>query len=119
MGECYGDREISGYCSPSCHYVSFTLFFFAGYPHYLKVSGTGLMCKLNVFRSCLQADRSFSDINNVGSISQALFAKDNPAYDEKTAVRWQATQVSTFSIANCLGRILIGIVCRSHLDLLT
>jgi hypothetical protein len=48
-------------------------------------------------------------INNVGSISQALFAKGNPNYDEATASRWQAAQVSAISITNFLGRILIGI----------
>jgi hypothetical protein len=48
------------------------------------------------------------DINNVGSISQALFAKGNPNYDEELASQWQATQVSAISIANFMGRILIG-----------
>lgn len=50
-----------------------------------------------------------SDINNVGSISQALFAKGDPNFDERKAAQWQATQVSTVSIMNCIGRILIGI----------
>jgi len=49
------------------------------------------------------------DINNVGSISQALFAKDNSNYDEALAYQWQATQVSAISIANCMGRILMGV----------
>lgn len=49
------------------------------------------------------------DINNVGSIAQALFSKGNPAYDELEASTWQAAQVSTVSIMNFLGRILIGI----------
>ncbi|KAJ6606619.1 major facilitator superfamily domain-containing protein [Mycena vulgaris] len=57
------------------------------------LSGTGLMY-----------------INNVGSMSQALFAKGNPAYDEVEASRWQATQVSTISIMNFSGRILIGLI---------
>lgn len=48
------------------------------------------------------------DINNVGSISQALFAKDDPDYDEAVAARWQAAQVSAISITNFIGRILIG-----------
>ncbi|TDL18446.1 MFS general substrate transporter [Rickenella mellea] len=48
-------------------------------------------------------------INNVGSISQALLAKDKPNYNEKEASKWQNMQVSTISIANCLGRILIGL----------
>ncbi|KAJ7470410.1 major facilitator superfamily domain-containing protein [Mycena latifolia] len=57
------------------------------------LSGTGLMY-----------------INNVGSMSQALFAKGNPAYDEVEASRWQAAQVSTISIMNFSGRILIGLI---------
>lgn len=48
------------------------------------------------------------DINNVGSISQALFAKGNPNYDEGKAARLQASQVSIVSIMNCLGRVSIG-----------
>ncbi|KAG2124677.1 major facilitator superfamily domain-containing protein [Suillus clintonianus] len=57
------------------------------------LSGTGLMY-----------------INNVGSISQALYAKGNPNYDELEASRWQAAQVSTLSICNFAGRILIGLI---------
>ncbi|KAI8984864.1 MFS general substrate transporter [Trametes punicea] len=57
------------------------------------LSGTGLMY-----------------INNVGAISQALFANNNPDYDEVKAAQWQATQVSTVSVMNCLGRILIGVI---------
>jgi len=57
------------------------------------LSGTGLMY-----------------INNVGSMSQALFAKGNPTYDEVEASQWQATQVSTISIMNFAGRILIGLI---------
>ena len=49
-----------------------------------------------------------TDINNVGAISQALFANGNPDYDEVAAAQWQATQVSTVSITNCLGRIVLG-----------
>jgi hypothetical protein len=49
-----------------------------------------------------------SDINNVGAIAQALFAKGNPNYDEVVASRWQATQVSAISITNFMGRIAIG-----------
>ncbi|KAF7331089.1 NmrA domain-containing protein [Mycena venus] len=57
------------------------------------LSGTGLMY-----------------INNVGSMSQALFAKGNPTYDEVEASQWQATQVSTISIMNFAGRIVIGLI---------
>ncbi|KAI0637554.1 MFS general substrate transporter [Trametes polyzona] len=49
-------------------------------------------------------------INNVGAISQALFANNNPDYDEVKAAQWQATQVSTVSVMNCIGRIVIGII---------
>ncbi|EJF60064.1 MFS general substrate transporter [Dichomitus squalens LYAD-421 SS1] len=57
------------------------------------LSGTGLMY-----------------INNVGAISQALFSHNNPEYDDVKAAQWQATQVSTISVMNCLGRISIGII---------
>ncbi|KAI0688651.1 MFS general substrate transporter [Cytidiella melzeri] len=57
------------------------------------LSGTGLMY-----------------INNVGSITQALFAKGDPDFDEVKASQWQATQVSTVSVANCLGRVIIGLI---------
>ncbi|KDQ53050.1 hypothetical protein JAAARDRAFT_162309 [Jaapia argillacea MUCL 33604] len=56
------------------------------------LSGTGLMY-----------------INNVGSVSQALSAQGNPDYDMVEAAKWQAAQVSTVSITNCLGRIIIGL----------
>ncbi|KIK91177.1 hypothetical protein PAXRUDRAFT_831061 [Paxillus rubicundulus Ve08.2h10] len=49
-------------------------------------------------------------INNVGSISQALYAKANPMYDDLEASKWQAAQVSTVSIGNFAGRILIGLI---------
>ncbi|KAF8655191.1 hypothetical protein AX16_003223 [Volvariella volvacea WC 439] len=57
------------------------------------VSGTGLMY-----------------INNVGSMSQALYAQGNPNYDEKRAAVWQAQQVSSISLMNFTGRIFIGLV---------
>jgi hypothetical protein len=55
------------------------------------LSGTGLMY-----------------INNVGSISQALYSAGTEVVDPKHAAQWQAAQVSTVSIGNCLGRIIIG-----------
>ncbi|THH17574.1 hypothetical protein EW146_g3249 [Bondarzewia mesenterica] len=58
----------------------------------MLLSGTGLMY-----------------INNVGSISQALFAKGNPSYDEVEAAAFQAAQVSVISITNFIGRIFIGV----------
>ncbi|KAJ7201068.1 major facilitator superfamily domain-containing protein [Mycena pura] len=57
------------------------------------LSGTGLMY-----------------INNVGSMAQALYAQGNPVYDELEVLRWQAAQVSTVSIMNCSGRIIIGLI---------
>lgn len=41
-------------------------------------------------------------------MSQTLYAKNNPNYNVIEAVQWQAAQVSTISIMNFLGRILIG-----------
>ena len=41
-------------------------------------------------------------------MSLALSAKGDPSYDQDQAARWQAAQVSTLSIMNCSGRILIG-----------
>jgi hypothetical protein len=51
-----------------------------------------------------------SDINNVGSIAQALLAHDNPAYDEAESSAWQAAQVSAISLASFCGRIVVGII---------
>lgn len=48
------------------------------------------------------------DMNNVGSISQALYAKMHPIYDEIEASKWQAAQVSILSLGNFAGRVLIG-----------
>ncbi|KAL4075477.1 major facilitator superfamily domain-containing protein [Scleroderma citrinum] len=48
--------------------------------------------------------------NNVGLISLALYAKSNPYYDQIEAAKWQATQVSTFSIGSCAGRLLTGLL---------
>jgi len=49
-------------------------------------------------------------INNVGSISLALYAQSNPDYDPVEAVKWQAKQVSTISIGNFSGRLIIGLI---------
>ncbi|KAL0948954.1 hypothetical protein HGRIS_009059 [Hohenbuehelia grisea] len=57
------------------------------------LSGTGLMY-----------------INNVGSMSQALYAKANSPYDPLKAGEWQATQVSMISLNNFAGRIIIGLI---------
>jgi len=53
-------------------------------------------------------DNLNADINNVGSIALALYAKSNPTYDEIEASAWQTTQVSILSICNWAGRVLIG-----------
>ncbi|KAF8120704.1 major facilitator superfamily domain-containing protein [Boletus edulis] len=52
-------------------------------------------------------------INNVGSISQALYAKTHTVYDDVEAAKWQAAQVSILSLGNFAGRILIGEVCAT------
>jgi len=62
----------------------------------ILLSGTGLMY-----------------INNVGSMTQALYARTAPIYDELRASQWQATQVSTISVVNCIGRILLGLIADS------
>ncbi|KAG6332576.1 hypothetical protein ID866_6511 [Astraeus odoratus] len=49
-------------------------------------------------------------INNVGSISLALYAQSNPDYDRVEAAKWQAKQVSTLSIGNFSGRLVIGLI---------
>ncbi|PPQ80753.1 hypothetical protein CVT26_006964 [Gymnopilus dilepis] len=49
-------------------------------------------------------------INNVGSMSQALYAHQHPVYDEVEAASWQAAQVSAISLMNFSGRIFIGLV---------
>ncbi|KAI0078268.1 MFS general substrate transporter [Panus rudis PR-1116 ss-1] len=59
-------------------------------------------------------------INNVGSISQALFANGNTDYDEVKAAQLQALQVSTISVMNCVGRVMIGLIAdatKHHLKL--
>ena len=42
-------------------------------------------------------------------MARALALKDNPGLGEEENVKWQTLQVSTLSIASCIGRILIGI----------
>ncbi|TFY68862.1 hypothetical protein EVG20_g3394 [Dentipellis fragilis] len=59
----------------------------------MLLSGTGLMY-----------------INNVGVITQALFAKNNPTFDVNDSTAWQAAQVSIISVANFAGRVIIGVL---------
>ncbi|KAH0839347.1 major facilitator superfamily domain-containing protein [Lanmaoa asiatica] len=47
-------------------------------------------------------------INNVGAISQALYAKTHTVYNDIEASKWQAAQVSILSLGNFAGRVLIG-----------
>jgi len=62
-----------------------------------------------LFSICsLLTGTGYTYINNVGSMSQALYAYHNPQYDEAQALRWQAAQVSVISLTNFGGRILIG-----------
>ncbi|KAI9566752.1 major facilitator superfamily domain-containing protein [Boletus coccyginus] len=49
-------------------------------------------------------------INNVGSISQALYAKSHTVYDDVEASKWQAAQVSILSLGSFAGRVLIGLI---------
>lgn len=41
-------------------------------------------------------------------MARALVLKDDPSPDEQENIKWQTLQVSTLSIASCIGRILIG-----------
>lgn len=59
--------------------------------HHVVLSGTGIMY-----------------INDVGSTSLALFAESNPNYDEVEASKRQVAQVSTLSVGNFVGRLLLG-----------
>ncbi|KAG6840372.1 hypothetical protein C0991_007147, partial [Blastosporella zonata] len=43
-------------------------------------------------------------------MAQVLYAKSIDIYDAIDAARWQADQVSWFSVFNCSGRIFIGLV---------
>lgn len=55
-----------------------------------------------------------SGINNVGLMARALTLKDGATPDEQENVKWQTLQVSTMSVASCVGRMLIGI-CPSEM----
>jgi len=66
------------------------------------------MCEVSLHRCEVTIDGLDADINNVGSIALALYAQLNPEYDDVQASKWQAAQVSTLSIGNFAGRIIIG-----------
>lgn len=53
-------------------------------------------------------DEPDADINNVGSIALALYAQSNAEYDHVEASKWQVAQVSTLSLGNFAGRVIIG-----------
>ncbi|ORX36103.1 major facilitator superfamily domain-containing protein, partial [Kockovaella imperatae] len=48
-------------------------------------------------------------INNVGSVALALTREGKVDYDPRVVSAWQAKQVATVSIWNCMGRIIGGI----------
>ncbi|KAJ7449155.1 hypothetical protein B0H11DRAFT_2332791 [Mycena galericulata] len=58
------------------------------------------------FRDPLHVEWNGADVN-VGAMLQAPFTKGNAAYGEVEESRWQATRVSTISIMNFSGRILV------------
>lgn len=53
--------------------------------------------------------QNYLGINNIGLMARALALQDNASPGEDRNVKWQTLQVSTLSIASCIGRILIGI----------
>lgn len=74
---------------------------------YDTVAGTGLMCTFPARCSLRYAEYPV-DINNVGSIVQALLAAGNPSWNPADGIEKQAAQVSIISVANSAGRLLIG-----------
>ncbi|KAI5988454.1 major facilitator superfamily domain-containing protein [Pisolithus marmoratus] len=86
-----------------------TLDFYLLFMITLLLAGTGIMCEFAI--DALQSPSTFdADINSVGAISRALIAESNPKYDETEASKQQVAQVSTLSIGNFAGRILIGLI---------
>lgn len=73
-----------------------------------KVGGPGLMCKCFPRRRPRVLTFMGVDINNVGSIVQALFAANGDGWDETAAAAAQAYQVSIISVCSSLGRLIIG-----------
>lgn len=49
-------------------------------------------------------------INNLGLMARALVLKHNASPDNQEYAKWQTLHVLTFSIASCIGRILIGAI---------
>ena len=54
------------------------------------------------------SDMEIIDMNNVGTISQLLYAHQNSEYDKVKASGWQAAQVSLLSLMSFTGRFSIG-----------
>ncbi|KAL0958699.1 hypothetical protein HGRIS_014030 [Hohenbuehelia grisea] len=48
-------------------------------------------------------------INNVGTMSQILYAKSANPYRDVEAAKWQSAQVSTISVVSFLGRVCMGL----------
>jgi len=78
------------------------------------INGLALMCTVDFWiLFCIMSLLTGSGImwiNNVGLMARALALKDATNLDEQENVKWQTLQVSTFSIASCIGRILIGVI---------
>lgn len=77
-----------------------------------QVSGSGIMCEQrNQLISPYEASkhRNSQGINNVGLMARALLLKHDTNPGDRENAKWQTLQVSTLSIASCVGRILIGI----------
>ena len=53
--------------------------------------------------------RNHPGVNNLGLMARALLLGDGASPSEEENAKWQTHLVSTLSIANCLGRVLIGI----------
>ncbi|KAI3610638.1 mfs transporter [Moniliophthora roreri] len=78
--------------------------------HGLKLFKTGDFWLLSCILSLLSGT-GLMYINNVGSMSQALYAHEvQDAFDPVEASKWQSTQVSTISFMNFTGRIVIGLL---------
>ena len=71
------------------------------------------MCQCIRLFGAVPTDSPSMDINNVGSIAQALYAKEYTVYVE--ASKWQAGPVSILSLGKFAGRILIGEVLHFSL----
>lgn len=49
-------------------------------------------------------------INNVGLMARALMPQSDTSSDDLEYVKWQTLHVTSFSIASCAGRIIIGLI---------